>query len=278
MPLYFDQYGLRFAVAQAFPEDAVQEANDYMTAQPGVGVLATSNGLVLLASLADKGQPLTAMKCAICEADAGQHVQFADLNPGWGLCRGCLVRRKALGISPDEIAARYGTEGLNFEAASGLYRVERERVELASSEGGSKASVFYVVMSDADEVVGRYLTRGLAERVRDRLSAGRELRPINGTTVANVEALTWHADQHGRAFILEPDGTTVCEILAPALNSRATIARDLVHAQLSAVKLLAAARELVASLAKNDPEGLIEHAEPMVAMREAIAYAEGKTL
>lgn len=45
----------------------------------------------------------------------------------------------------------------------------------------------------------------------------------------------------------------------------------------AAPKLLAALRAIVASLAEHDDEGMIEHAEQMIAARAAIAEATGET-
>lgn len=55
----------------------------------------------------------------------------------------------------------------------------------------------------------------------------------------NTQPICYEAYE-GRAFLLEADGTTICEIVAPANNDRAKIARDLAHAQNSAARMQAA--------------------------------------
>lgn len=54
---YYKLHGLMFLVVAEFPEtdEGIREANQYMEANPGVGVLAVEDGIVILANNDDPG-------------------------------------------------------------------------------------------------------------------------------------------------------------------------------------------------------------------------------
>jgi hypothetical protein len=54
---WFKLYGLRFRITAEFPESAVDQANAWMEANPGHGVIGVRSGRIYIANCADKGRP-----------------------------------------------------------------------------------------------------------------------------------------------------------------------------------------------------------------------------
>ena len=85
-------------------------------------------------------------------------------------------------------------------------------------------------------------------------------------------ALTqWSLDDSVRPVRVVADGLIVCEIPPHAAGLDIEIGRRIA----AAPDLLHALQGLVKELSDSDEEGLIEHAEPMIAARAAIAKATG---
>jgi hypothetical protein len=81
-------------------------------------------------------------------------------------------------------------------------------------------------------------------------------------------------DERGSRWVQSEIEDVVCRVFSSGGKARYEADSRLIAA---APDLLAALRAIVQSLADQDDEGLIEHAEPMIAARAAIARAEGRT-
>ena len=79
----------------------------------------------------------------------------------------------------------------------------------------------------------------------------------------------------GQECIIGDGDSVVC--FMPDRTIGCTFVRDDALLIAAAPKLLEALRSIVASLAEHDDEGMIEHAEQMIAARAAIAAATGET-
>lgn len=90
----------------------------------------------------------------------------------------------------------------------------------------------------------------------------------------------WHIcpqDQASHRWVIaQPDGSSVadCSPVGPWVSDETADANARLTA--AAPKLLKALQSIVASLAEHDDEGMIEHAEQMIAARAAIAEATGE--
>ncbi len=73
------------------------------------------------------------------------------------------------------------------------------------------------------------------------------------------------------------DGDNIAIVFFDKHDHTAKEIRQRANLICAAPELLKALKSLVADLVDNDEEGLIEHAEPMIAARAAIARAEGKS-
>lgn len=121
-----------------------------------------------------------------------------------------------------------------------------------------------------DRMAEKYGTRGLNYDMPDADMPPVGLPPVTGVLINGEQHLTYAMNDGGRAFLLEPDGTTVCEIVAPLHMSRERIARDIVHAQLSAVGLLAAAETAISMIEAN------QAGAALAGLQLAVRHARGE--
>ena len=61
-PKHYETMGLRFTVTAWFWEGETDKANAWMAANRGHGVIAVTNGRILIAHKDDEGTPITARK------------------------------------------------------------------------------------------------------------------------------------------------------------------------------------------------------------------------
>lgn len=87
-PKYHTLYGLMFRIVAEYPEteEGIRDANQYMEANPGVGVLAVENGVVILAHNDDPGAEsdvdlvINRMKAAAKADRWGRHGESVGLT------------------------------------------------------------------------------------------------------------------------------------------------------------------------------------------------------
>lgn len=87
-PKYHTLHGLMFRVVAEYPEteEGIREANQYMEANPGIGVLAVEAGIVILASNDDPGAStdvelvINRMKAAAKADRWGRHGESVGLT------------------------------------------------------------------------------------------------------------------------------------------------------------------------------------------------------
>lgn len=95
LPLYRVSFGRALLVVAEFPdaEEGTKQANAYIEANSGVGVLEVVAGRVLLVSNDDKGTPvdgrIRGLRCTCCGSYAKGH-QFHNQDTGYGLCNDCI--------------------------------------------------------------------------------------------------------------------------------------------------------------------------------------------
>ena len=100
--------GRAFKVVAQFPdtEEGARAANAHMEENHSVGVIATENGFVKLAALADKGIRLDPLECCCCGKNAGRFVQWHNRDTGYGLCPDCIDHCKR-GATEEEFRSAY---------------------------------------------------------------------------------------------------------------------------------------------------------------------------
>lgn len=122
IPKHFITFGRTFAIAASFPEtdEGEKEANAFMQAHPGMGVIGVENGRVLVVDVNDKGTPLkaplTAPKTLFCPCCGAWTIgrQCPNQDTGHGLCEDC-VDRTARNMSVEDHARTYGLRGVHFD-------------------------------------------------------------------------------------------------------------------------------------------------------------------
>ncbi|QLI49444.1 hypothetical protein vBPaeMUSP18_65 [Pseudomonas phage vB_PaeM_USP_18] len=119
LPLYHVALGRALLVVAEFPdtEEGAKQANAYMEAHPGIGVLEARNGRVILASNEDKGVkldgPVRGLTCTCC----GSYLkgrQFHNQDTGYGLCNDC-IDYCGRHFDADQFQRTYGLRGAHYD-------------------------------------------------------------------------------------------------------------------------------------------------------------------
>ena len=110
-------WGRSFAVLAVFPDsdEGTRQANEFMTEHPGAGVLEVINGAVILASNADKGEPVGPVRrllCSCCGA-VTQGRQWHNRDTGYGLCTAC-IDFCSRNETPESFRSLYGDHGVHY--------------------------------------------------------------------------------------------------------------------------------------------------------------------
>lgn len=119
LPLYHVALGRALLVVAEFPdtEEGAKQANAYMDAHPGIGVLEARNGRVILASNEDKGipagGPALRMTCACCGSVARAR-QWHNQDTGYGLCVAC-IDYCGRNVTPEYFQRTYGLRGVHYD-------------------------------------------------------------------------------------------------------------------------------------------------------------------